>query len=124
MSKEIYVFADWEVFETPMLIGVLRTDVVKGKEHFNFAYDDAWLRSEFVQQIDPELRLYSGTQHGQERGNVRVFLDSCPDRWGRLLMKRREAVIARKLGRKPTVLHESDYLLGVHDIYRMGALRF
>ena len=43
MSREIYVFADWEVFETPMLIGVLRADVVKGKEHFSFVYDDGWL---------------------------------------------------------------------------------
>jgi len=121
---DIYVFADWEVFEIPILIGVLRADVVKGKEHFSFAYDDGWLQSEFAQQIDPELRLYTGAQHGQKQQNFRVFLDSCPDRWGRLLMKRREAVIARQQGRKPIVLHESDYLLGVHDRYRMGALRF
>ena len=79
---DIYVFADWEVFEIPMLIGVLRADVVKGKEHFSFAYDDGWLRSEFAQQIDPELRLYTGAQHGQRQQNFRVFLDSCPDRWG------------------------------------------
>ncbi len=39
-------------------------------------------------------------------------------------MKRREAVIARQEGRKPNELNESDYLLGVHDMYRMGALRF
>lgn len=124
MSREIYVFADWDVFEKPALIGVLRTDVVKGREHFSFVYDDAWLQSEFAQQIDPELRLYAGSQYSQEQQNFRVFLDSCPDRWGRLLMNRREAVIARREGRKPNVLNESDYLLGVHDMYRMGALRF
>jgi serine/threonine-protein kinase HipA len=124
MSREIYVFADWEVFEKPALIGVLGADVVKGKEHFSFAYDDVWLQSEFAQQIDPELRLYAGSQYSQEQQNFRIFLDSCPDRWGRLLMKRREAVIARQEGRKPNVLNESDYLLGVHDMYRMGALRF
>jgi len=123
-NREIYVFADWEVFDSPMLIGLLRADVIKGKEHFSFTYDDRWLQSKFAQQIDPELRLYSGPQHGQDQQNFRVFLDSCPDRWGRLLMKRREAVIARQQGRKPHVLHESDYLLGVHDMYRMGALRF
>jgi len=124
MSKKIYVFADWEVFVQPTLIGVLRADWVKGKEHFSFTYDNGWLQSEFVQQIDPELRLYAGSQHSQEQQNFRVFLDSSPDRWGRLLMKRREAVIARQEGRKPHVLTESDYLLGVHDMYRMGALRF
>ena len=124
MSREIVVFADWEEFEKPMLIGVLRSDVVKGKEHFSFAYDEAWLHSTFAQQIDPELRLYAGDQHSQEQQNFRIFLDSCPDRWGRLLMKRREAVIARQQDRKPNTLFEIDYLLGVHDMYRMGALRF
>ncbi|HEX7763195.1 MAG TPA: HipA domain-containing protein, partial [Cellvibrio sp.] len=52
------------------------------------------------------------------------FLDSCPDRWGRMLMKRREAIIARQEERRPRVLNEVDYLLGVHDFYRQGALRF
>jgi len=124
MSREILVFADWEVFKAPALIGTLRSDVVKNKEHFSFAYDDAWLQSEFAQQIDPDLHLYSGDQHSQKPRNFRVFLDSCPDRWGRLLMKRREAVIARQQDRNPNTLLETDYLLGVHDMYRMGALRF
>jgi len=124
VSREIYVFADWEEFGEPMLVGTLRSDIVKGKEHFSFAYDDAWLQSKFAQQIDPDLHLYTGNQFSQGEQNFRVFLDSCPDRWGRLLMKRREAVHARREGRKPKVLNESDYLLGVHDRYRMGALRF
>ncbi len=96
-----------------MLVGVLRVDRVKNKEHFSFA-----------QQIDPQLHLFSGDQHSEEQNNCRVFLDSCPDCWGRLLMKRREAAIARQEGRKPNVLNEVDFLLGVHDTYRMGALRF
>lgn len=124
MSKEVYVYADWEEFKEPTLVGTLRSDVVKRKEHFSFAYDSAWLQSDYAQQIDPELHLYSGDQHSVEQQNFLAFLDSCPDRWGRLLMKRREAVLARKNGDKPRVLNEVDYLLGVHDLYRMGALRF
>ncbi len=124
MSREIVVFADWEEFKEPALIGTLRSDIVKNNEHFSFAYDNAWLQSEFAQQIDPELHLYAGDQHSQEQRNFRTFLDSCPDRWGRLLMKRREAVIARQQDRNPITLFETDYLLGVHDMYRMGALRF
>ncbi len=124
MSRDVYVFADWEAFDKPTLVGKLRSDVVKRKEHFSFAYDDVWLHSKFVQQIDPQLQLYAGDQHHEEQQNFRIFLDSCPDRWGRLLMKRREAVVARQENRKPTVLHEVDYLLGVHDMFRMGALRF
>lgn len=124
MSREIYIFADWEEFDQPMFVGSLRSGLVKAKEHFSFAYDEAWLQSKYVQQIDPELQLYTGEQHNNSQQNFRIFLDSCPDRWGRLLMKRREAVIARQQDRKPNVLNESDYLLGVHDMYRMGALRF
>ena len=124
MSREIYVFADWEEFNEPILVGTLRSDVVKQKEHFSFAYDEAWLQSKFAQQIDPELQLYVGEQHNNEQQNFGVFLDSCPDRWGRLLMKRREAVYARRQDHKPKIMNESDYLLGVHDMYRMGALRF
>jgi len=51
-------------------------------------------------------------------------MDSAPDRWGRKLMQRREAIRARKAVEKPNVLTESDYLLGVYDKTRMGALRF
>lgn len=124
MSREIYIFADWEEFDNPMFVGTLRSDLVKAKEHFSFTYDEQWLQSKYAQQIDPELQLYTGEQHNNSQQNFRVFLDSCPDRWGRLLMKRREAVIARQQERKPNVLNESDYLLGVHDMHRMGALRF
>jgi len=124
MSTEAYVYADWEEFDKPALLGTLRSTLIKKKEHFSFSYDDAWLQSSFAQKIDPELNLYSGEQHSEDSKNFRVFLDSCPDRWGRLLMNRREAIKARQESRRPDVLNEIDYLLGVHDLYRPGALRF
>lgn len=124
MSTEVYVYADWEDFEKPALVGMLRSDLIKKKEHFSFSYDHTWLRSGLAQKIDPDLELYTGDQYSQTSKNFRVFLDSCPDRWGRLLMKRREAIRARQEGRPQKVLNEIDYLLGVHDIYRSGALRF
>jgi serine/threonine-protein kinase HipA len=124
MSTEIYVFADWEDFAEPALVGTLRSVVSKNKEHFSFSYDTAWLQSPNAQKIDPDLALYSGEQHNSDANNFRAFLDSCPDRWGRLLMKRREAIGARQEDRRPRVLNEVDYLLGVHDLYRQGALRF
>lgn len=124
MNTEVYVFADWEEFAEPTLVGSLRSTVNKNKEHFSFTYDETWLRSSFAQKIDPDLHLYSGEQHSTDSNNFRIFLDSCPDRWGRLLMKRRENYIARQENRRPQVLNEIDYLLGVHDLYRQGALRF
>ena len=124
MTTEVYVFADWEEFKEPALVGTLRSSVIRQKEHFSFSYDTDWLQSPYARQIDPALNLYSGEQHGEYDKNFRVFLDSCPDRWGRLLMKRREAVHARQEERLPRVLNEIDYLLGVHDLHRAGALRF
>ncbi len=124
MSKSVYVFADWEDFDEPILVGTLRSSVIKNKEHFSFSYDEAWLQSSFAQKIDPDLNLYGGEQHSADARNFRTFLDSCPDRWGRVLMKRREAIVARQEERRPKVLNEIDYLLGVHDRYRLGALRF
>ncbi len=122
-NTEVFVFADWEEFEEPALVGTLRSSVIRRKEHFSFSYDSVWLRSSFAQQIDRELRLYSGEQHGEGDKNFRVFLDSCPDRWGRLLMKRREALLARRENRRQQTLSEIDYLLGVHDLHRSGGLR-
>jgi len=124
MNTEIFVFADWEEFKEPTLVGTLRSAVTKNKEHFSFSYDENWLQRPNAQEIDSELQLFSGEQHNTDANNFRVFWDSCPDRWGRLLMKRREAIVARQEERRPRVLHEVDYLLGVHDLYRQGALRF
>lgn len=120
---QVYVFADWIGLDEPTLVGTLNADKIKGKEHFRFAYDEHWLKT-FAQQIDPDLHLFRGEQHSQNTQNFRIFLDSCPDRWGRLLMKRREAFKANQEQRRPNQLGEIDYLLGVHDTNRMGALRF
>ncbi|MES9977172.1 MAG: type II toxin-antitoxin system HipA family toxin, partial [Candidatus Thiodiazotropha sp. 6PLUC5] len=125
MDTEIFVFANWEEFAKPVLVGRLRSAVSnKNREHYSFTYDEAWLKSPNAQKIDPDLHLFSGEQHNMDSNNFHVFLDSCPDRWGRLLMKRREAILARQQERRPRMLYEVDYLLGVHDIYRQGALRF
>lgn len=124
-SKTIYVFAGWTGLPEPTLMGILTATHVRGKEVFSFEYADTWLQSPHPQNIDPNLQLFSGPQYNQgDKPNFGLFHDSSPDRWGRVLMKRREAIIARKEGRKPNVLFESDFLLGVYDEHRMGGLRF
>ncbi|MDQ3109775.1 MAG: HipA domain-containing protein [Bacteroidota bacterium] len=124
-KKEILVYADWEGFENPFLMGVLSATPAKGKEIFSFEYTREWLKSGFTYTLDPDLQLYSGRYFPKdEKPNFGAFLDSCPDRWGRVLMDRREAAWARKEKRSVTNLLESDYLLGVFDGHRMGGLRF
>ncbi len=106
-------------------MGRLFVSRLRGKEVFQFEYDPPWLESEWVFQLDPELHRYSGRQFPtSEKTNFGVFLDSMPDRWGRQLMLRRESILARNEDRKPRQLFDSDYLLGVYDLQRQGALRF
>lgn len=123
--KEIIVYADWQELPAAMKMGMLRAEQVRGEEIFSFEYDEQWLQSGFAQVLDPDLRLFTGPQYiTDEKPNFGIFLDSSPDRWGRTLMKRREALQAREEKRKERRLFESDYLLGVNDISRSGALRF
>ena len=123
--KEILVYADWKGLPGPSLMGTLLVTPGRGKEMFSFEYTGSWLKSGLTQMLDPDLQFYPGVFYpGEEKINFGVFLDSCPDRWGRVLMQRREAAIARLEGRPPRELLESDYLLGVFDGHRMGALRF
>jgi serine/threonine-protein kinase HipA len=124
-KKKIYVYADWVELDVPVLMGVLSVDYLRGKEIFSFEYDEKWLKSNNTKTLDPDLMLYSGTQYlRDEKSNFGLFLDSSPDRWGRVLMKRRETILAKQEKRPTRTLYESDFLLGVYDLHRMGALRF
>lgn len=123
--RKIYVYAHWTGLREPVLMGELRAELVRGKEIFSFSYDNDWLRERSSQNLDPQLFLFSGAQYSSdENQNFGVFLDSSPDRWGRMLMKRREAALARSEKRAEMTLRESDFLLGVFDGHRLGALRY
>lgn len=123
--RTIYVYADWVGLGQPTLMGLLHSTLLRGKEIFSFEYDEAWLKSRGAQTLDPDLGFFRGIQYlNDEKPNFGIFLDSSPDRWGRTLMERREAATARSEGRPPKNLFETDYLLGVYDGHRMGAVRF
>lgn len=126
MSKKtyIYIYAHWKGLEEPQLMGVLSALYAKGKKAFSFEYDKDWLKSKQQMLLDPDIQFYSGPQYPNNKENFGVFLDSIPDTWGRTLMKRREAQLANEKGEKPKTLYEIDFLLGVYDESRMGALRF
>ena len=124
-ENTILIYADLPQFEQPTLVGKLYSNFVRGSEILSFEYEKSWLLFDYSFQIDPDLPLFSGVQylkHGKT--NFGVFSDSSPDRWGRVLMDKREAMLARQEKRKENKLYETDYLLGVFDELRMGALRF
>ncbi|UZS00313.1 type II toxin-antitoxin system HipA family toxin [Chondrinema litorale] len=123
--KEIIVYADWDEFSLPTKMGLLKAELSRGEEIFSFEYDSQWLVSGKAQILDPELQFFSGPQYlNNDKPNFGLFLDSSPDRWGRTLMERREIIRSKSLGEQRFRLMESDFLLGVNDETRMGALRF
>lgn len=73
----------------------------KREGFYSFEYDEKWLLHAGT-ILDPDLKLYKGRQYvSDDKYIFAVFADSCPDRWGRMLMKRKEAVRAKKADEKP-----------------------
>src|SRR5580704_3052020 len=121
----VQVSIDLERFEHPASMGELHHQQSGAGEIFSFEYDHAWLERPEVFAFDPDLALAAGHQYpAANRKNFGIFLDSSPDRWGRVLMQRRENSRARHEKRRVRALMEWDFLLGVHDETRLGALRF
>lgn len=124
-EKHIYVYFDGEQVTAPMPMGVLNAIPSRGKEVFSFQFTDEWFQSKISRSFDPDLQLFRGRQFVPEgKSHFGMFTDSSPDRWGRRLLDRREVILAREENRPVRGLKESDYLLGVFDESRMGALRF
>lgn len=128
MTVPIAVYADWDGLREPLRLGVLIARHAGGREVFEFEFDEAALVAPSISnvQIDPRLGLFAGRQYPPRgRETFGVFADSSPDRWGRLLMQRRFEREQRAGRREKSArLYESDYLLGVHDPFRVGALRY
>jgi serine/threonine-protein kinase HipA len=123
-KQDIYIYAHWKGLEEPQLMGVLSALYAEGKKAFSFEYDRDWLKSKNQMLLDPDIQFYSGPQYPNNKENFGVFLDSMPDTWGKTLMKKREAQRAKEANETPNTLYEIDFLLGVYDETRMGALRF
>jgi serine/threonine-protein kinase HipA len=127
-TRTISVYADWDGLSAPLRLGFLRARRGAGREVFEFEFDRLALddRACANLQLDPRLGLFAGRQHPQQgSATFGVFADASPDRWGRLLMRRR-LERAQRAGTLAAAVRlvESDYLLGVHDAFRIGALRF
>ncbi len=121
---DIWVYANWKGMVSPRCIGILSAQQAKGRKAYSFEYDADWVNSQEQMLLDPDIAWYKGRQFPDGKDNFGVFLDSMPDSWGRTLMKRRSAIYAKGEGRPAPALHDTDYLLGVHDLCRMGGLRF
>jgi len=118
---EVHIELDRETHR----LGLLRRHTARRLETITFEYDDAWLTDANRFSIEPALTLTRGIFPApQNRAVFGSIGDSAPDTWGRRLMQRAERRQAEREERRPRTLTEADYLLGVSDATRLGALRF
>lgn len=119
-GEQLWVWLDDPTFGSLQHVGTLS---LGDSGSVRFEYKPEWLVHVMQFPVDPMLQLMGGVFY-PERSNFGIFMDSCPDRWGQSLMQRREDIEAKDSARKPKKLSTWDFLLGVQDITRMGALRF
>ena len=120
---DIEVWLDWQGHCRP--VGIVRRHAARGGERVTFSYHDEWISAPRGYAIDPSLPLGAGT-FSPPPGHAMfgAMADTAPDSWGRTLMRRQERRNAEHDGRTVRTLQESDFLLGVSDHARLGALRF
>lgn len=122
-APDALVYVDLE--GTPHLAGRLWIHAKGSNESASFEYDDGWINARHSFALEPALQVGKGPFHAAAgRALFSAIGDSAPDRWGRTLLARRERLDAKENGRPPRTLLEIDYLLGLSDFTRQGALRF
>jgi len=118
---QVYVSIDGR----DVLAGTLYSHRRRATESATFTYASEYLATRGAYLLDPELPLRSGAHQTRVgRPLFGALTDCAPDRWGRTLITRREAALARDEQRAARALGEIDFLLGVRDDLRQGALRF
>ena len=123
--RKIYVYADFDWLKTAVLVEELRYESLRGTDSYSFCYDHNWLRQYSALYLSADINNYTGLQFTQpDRDIFGCFGDALPDRWGRLLLNRREQIRAQEEKRPVRKLSSYDYLLGIDDYSRMGGFRF
>ena len=123
--KTLYVYADFDWLDEPMPVGELGYESLRGSDSYSFKYDNDWLRQYGGLFLSADINNYPGQQYTQpDRDIFGCFSDVLPDRWGRLLLNRREQILATEEKRPVRKLSSFDYLMGIDDYSRMGGFRF
>ena len=106
MKKTIYLYLGSKY------IGELKVENVRMRETYMFQFAAEYLNPKNP-ILDPSIANVRGPQFPSNGGIFGFLSDVAPDRWGRKLIRRKEK----------RELSESDFLLGVCDATRQGALR-
>jgi len=122
-SPTLEVHLDSPDFGGDALVGLLRRVRGGPEAVVSFRFDKTWLQRQHPLVIDPDLGQFEGDQYQSDGRLFGIFSDTAPDRWGRMLLQRRETAHARREQRRVRALDEWDYLAAVSDSSRMGAVR-
>ena len=123
--KTLYVYADFDWLDEPLLVGELGYESLRGSDSYSFKYDNDWLRQYGNLFLSADINNYPGQQYTKPGRDIfGCFSDALPDRWGRLLLNRREQILATEEKRHIRTLSSFDYLMGIDDFSRMGGFRF
>ena len=121
----LFVYADFNWLEKPVLLGELGYESIRGSQSYSFRYSDEWLKKYAGILLSDDIRNYPGMQYTQPGKEIfGCFSDSLPDRWGRTLMKRREQTLAQAEGRPARTLTSFDMIMGIEDESRIGGFRY
>jgi len=119
----LIVYADFDFLPAPQQVGVLNYDRVRGNEVYSFAFAQSWLNQFGGISLGKDMYMAPGLQYARD-GIFGCFSDALPDRWGRTLAEKREAIEAQREHRPARDLTSFDYLRSLDDYMRMGGLRF
>jgi len=120
---DVEVHLDWQ--GVTRRVGLMRRHGARHRETVTFEYDPQWLESGVNFTVDPSMPMTAGVFRPNPGHEIFGTIgDSSPDTWGRTLMRRRERRAAEQENRAVRTLQEVDFLLGVSDETRLGALRF
>ena len=123
--KNLFVYADFDWLKAPMLVGELGYESLRGSDSYAFKFDDEWLKHYGSLFLSADINNYPGQQYTLPGRDIfGCFSDALPDRWGRLLLNRREQILATEEQRPIRKLSSYDYLIGIDDFSRMGGFRF
>ena len=122
--NRLYIFGDFNWLETPILIGELGYESLRGSDSYSFKFDKNWLAKYGDLFLSADINNYPGRQYTQPGKDIfGCFSDALPDRWGRTLLNRREQIQASEEKRPVRRLSSFDYLIGIDDFSRMGGFR-
>ena len=122
---KLWVYANFDWLKEVELIGELSFENLRGSETYGFQYSREWLKNHSDILLGNDINNYPGMQYTQpEKDIFGCFSDALPDRWGRMLLNRREQILAKEENRPIRKLSSFDHLMGIDDFSRMGGFRF